>query len=68
MRVLHFHDAPQILGGATVYLRRLVAEMAARGHENHLFRLDEAPSGLPTASEASYLYADPGSALQRRRD
>ena len=68
MRVLHFHDAPQILGGATVYLRRLVEEMAVRGHENHLFRLDGAATSLTTASEHGFVYDDPGSAWRRRRD
>ena len=68
MRVLLLHDAPHILGGATVYLRQLLAETGARGVENHLFRLDGAPAGLPVASETAFQYRDPGSAWRRRRD
>lgn len=68
MRVLHLHDAPQIHGGATSYLRQLLSEMGSRGVENHLFRLDGSPSGMRTAGETGFVYADPGSALRRRRD
>ena len=68
MRVLHLHDAPQILGGATIYLRQLLAETGSRGVENHLFRLDGTPTGLATVSETGFVYADPGSSLRRRRD
>ncbi|MDA0667698.1 MAG: glycosyltransferase family 4 protein [Planctomycetota bacterium] len=68
MRILHFHDAPHIHGGATAYLKRLLPEMASRGHENRLFCLDQAAEWLPSEDQAHFTYQWPASALQRRRD
>jgi len=68
MRILHFHDAPHIHGGATAYLKRLMPEMEARGHENRLFCLDQAADWLPEQDQAHFAYAWPESALQRRKD
>ena len=69
MRILHFHDAPRIHGGATAYLKQLLPQMAARGHENLLFCLDEAPQGFPDAVATDFFaYQRSESALRRRRD
>lgn len=69
MRILHFHDAPRIHGGATAYLKQLLPQMAARGHENVLFCLDEAPKGFPDAVATDFFaYQRSESALQRRKD
>lgn len=68
MRILHFHDAPHIHGGATAYLKRLMPEMKARGHENRLFCLDAAAEWLSREDQAHFTYSWPTSALQRRKD
>ncbi len=69
MRILHFHDAPRIHGGATAYLQQLLPQMAAYGHENLLFCLDEAPQGFPDAVATDFFaYQRSSSALRRRLD
>lgn len=66
MRILHVHDSPHILGGATQYLHQLVEVMAGRGHRNAIFSLDEEAGDLP-AQTACYRYQRAKSALVRRR-
>jgi len=68
MRILHFHDAPHIHGGATAYLKRLLPELASRGHENRLYCLDGASDLVPDQDQAHFQYEWPQSALRRRRD
>lgn len=68
MRVLHLHDAPHIHGGATAYLKQLLPEIAARGHENRLFCLDHEADFLPEDHQSVFRYQWPSSSLQRRRD
>lgn len=69
MRVLHFHDAPRIHGGATAYLKQLLPQMALRGHENLLYGLDEAAEGFPCANASTHFqYQRSASALRRRLD
>lgn len=67
MRIFHLHDSPHLLGGATVYLRQLVEQMAARGHENFVFSLDQAAADLP-AEVGFFEYSWADSALRRRLD
>ncbi|KAA3607538.1 MAG: glycosyltransferase family 1 protein [Planctomycetota bacterium] len=67
MKVLHLHDSPHILGGATVYLRRLLPEMQSRGVENWLYSLDR--PGVELCRQCDYFpYVWPDSAWKRRRD
>ena len=69
MRILHFHDAPRIHGGATAYLKQLLPQMASRGHENLLFCLDEAPQGFPDALDTDFFaYQRSSSPIRRRLD
>jgi glycosyltransferase involved in cell wall biosynthesis len=69
VRVLHFHDAPRIHGGATAYLKQLLPQMVLRGHENLVYGLDEAAEGLPdTIASTHFQYQRPTSALRRRLD
>lgn len=68
MRILHLHDAPHIHGGATAYLKRLMPEMQARGHENRLFCLDQAAEWFSGKDQAHFTYEWASSALQRRKD
>ncbi|MFQ5749093.1 MAG: glycosyltransferase family 4 protein [Planctomycetota bacterium] len=67
MKVLHLHDAPQILGGPSRYLRRLIPEMAARGVRSALFSLSPAGEALAPEQEA-FSYRWPRTALRRRHD
>ena len=69
VRILHFHDAPRIHGGATAYLKQLLPQMATRGHENLLFCLDEAPQDFPDALATDYFaYERSSSPIRRRLD
>ncbi len=68
MRILHLHDAPHIHGGATAYLEQLLPQMAAKGHKNLLFSLDQGSSALPSSQQCSFSYSWPSSPFRRRRD
>lgn len=69
MRILHYHDAPRIHGGATAYLKQLLRESAARGCQNHLFCLDETPEGLEGLEGSDcFQYQLASSPLRRRLD
>jgi len=61
------HDSPGIPGGATAYLRQLVAELARRGSSSCLYSLEEAGGGI-AEHERFFAYSWPDSALRRRRD
>ncbi len=65
--VLHLHDSPQILGGATGYLNRARLAMDARGWSQVAFSLDHAAESFGPNSH-SYRYPWPKTAWTRRRD
>jgi len=67
LKVLHLHDAPQILGGPSCYLRRLIPELASRGTRSALFSLSPAGEVLAPEQEA-FSYRWPRTSLRRRLD
>jgi len=67
VKILHIHDGPHIHGGATEYLRQLLPEMEARGHQTCLFSLDQPwPDTISTRPSAYYSYPWTGGPLRRQ--
>jgi len=66
LRILHLHDAPDLLGGASIYLRSLVPALVGLGHESGIFSLEQVGGIAPL--EWAWSYPATPSALRRRRD
>ena len=68
MRILHLHDSPEIPGGPSGYLGRLLARCTEFGHQNGLFALSPIPSNLSPDFSTFYKYSPPASPFRRRID